>query len=129
MSAKRRANTIARVSVPIKYLSFAVDEPAGIILRLRLVTQFRPKPIGIDDGGDDASDFSPDGESGYSSTKLESYEEPRAKQGGRKAKAKSKREVPSKSSVLEALRDFDGKSNPRVMLTSLNLTATNNVFL
>ena len=152
MSAKRRADTIARFSVPIKDVSFAVDESAGISSRLRPVTQSQSQPIGIDDDGDNASDFAPDGGSDYSSTELESDEEPRAKQGKGKGKAKAKGKVPSKSSVLEALRELDGESNPRVMLISLkgvqvnywllgraqrhvagalglNLTVANNVFL
>ena len=119
MSAKRRADTIARFSVPIKDVSFAVDESAGISSRLRPVTQSQSQPIGIDDDRDNASDFAPDGGSDYSSTELESDEEPRAKQGKGKGKAKAKGKVPSKSSVLEALRELDGESNPRVMLISL----------
>ena len=130
-----------------------VDEPAGISSRLRPVTQSQSQPIGIDDDGDNASDFAPDGESDHSATDLESNEESRAKQGKGKGKAKAKGKVPKKSSVLEALRELDRESNPRVMLISLkgvhinqwslscahkdhvagalglNLTVANNVFL
>jgi hypothetical protein len=153
MSAKRRADTITRFCVPVKDISLAVDEPAGICSRLRPVTQSQSQPIGIDDDGDNASNFAPDDESDYSATELESDEEPRAKQWKGKGKAKAKGKARSKSSVLEALRELDGESNPRVMLISLkgvhvnqrllnnthedhvagalglNLTVANNVFL
>ena len=153
MSAKRRADTIANFSIPVKDVSLAVDEPAETSSRLRPVTQPQSQSIDIDDDGDNASDFVPDDESDYSATEFESDEEPRAKKWKAKGKAKAKGKVPSKSSVLEALEELDRESNPRVMLISLkgvhvnrylldyahgdhvagalglNLTVANNVFL
>ena len=82
--------------------------------RLRPATQSRSEPVEIGGDGDNASDFAPDDQSNYSATKSES-DEPRAKRGKGKGKAKAK----GKSRVLEALRELDGESNPRVMLISL----------
>ena len=118
MSAKRRADTIARFCVPVKDAPFMVDEPVGISSRLRPVTQSQSQPIEIDDDGDNASDFAPD-ESDYGATELESDEESRAKRRKAKGKGKAKGKTPAKSSVLEALRELDRESNPRVMLISL----------
>jgi len=153
MSAKRRADTIAKFSIPVKDVSPAVDEPAEISSRLRPVFQSQSQSIEIDDDGANASDFAPDDESDYSATEFESDEEPRAKQKKGKGKAKAKGKAPSKSNVLDALRELDGEPNPRVMLISLkgvhvnqwllshayndhvagalglNLTVANNVFL
>ena len=117
MSAKRRADTIAKFSVPVKGISPAVDEPTEISSRLRPVSQFQS--IEIDDDGDNASDFAPDDEPDYSATEFESDEEPRAKERKGKGKAKAKGKAPSKSNVLDALRELDGELNPRVMLISL----------
>ena len=119
MSAKRRADTIASFSIPVEDVPLAVDEPAEITSRLRPVTQSQSQSIEIDDDGDGVSDFAPDDESDYSATEFESDEEPRAKQTKGKGKAKTKGKAPSKSSVLEALRELDGEPNPRVMLISL----------
>lgn len=119
MSAKRRADTITRFCVPVKDAPPAVDEPMGMSSRLRPVVQSQQADIG--DDGDNGSDFSPDpdGESDYSVTELESDEESRAVQRKAKGKGKAKGKALPKSSVLEALRELDGESNPRVMLISL----------
>ena len=129
------------------------DEPVGQNSRLRPKTESQLQPIEIDDNGDDASDFAPDDQSDHSATEFESDEEPQAKRGKGKGKAVPKGKAPAKSRVLEALRELDGESNPRVMLISLkgrplyrrrpshshdgfvagslglNLTVANNVFL
>lgn len=118
MSAKRRADTIAKFCIPVKDTPPVIDEPAGISLRLRPVAQSQSQLVQSDDDGDNVSDFAPDDESNIA-TELESDEEPRAKRRKWKGKAKAKGKTPQKSRVLEALRELDGESNPRVMLISL----------
>lgn len=117
MSAKRRADTIARFCVPVNDAAPAVGESMGMSSRLRPAGQSQFQKVEIGDNGSDASDFAPDHDDGsdYSATELESDEEPRAVQG----KAKGKGKAIPKSSVLEALKELDGESNPRVMLISL----------
>jgi len=120
MSAKRRADTIARFCVPVQDAPLAVDEePVGMSSRLRPATQSQPQPIEVDEDGDNASEFAPSDQSDHGDTEFESDEVPQAKRGKGKGKAKPKGKAPAKSSVLEALRELDGESNPRVMLISL----------
>jgi len=118
MSAKRRADTIARFSVPFKDAPLSAGEPTGTSSRLRPLAQSQSQLIQSDVDEDNASDFAPDGEPDIA-TDSESDEEPRAKRGKGKGKTKNKGKVPPKSSVLEALGELDGESNPRVMLISL----------
>jgi len=120
MSAKRRADTIAKFCIPVQDAPLAVGgEPVGIGSRLRHATQSQPQPIEVDDDGDSVSDFAPSDQSDYGNTEFESDEVPQAKRGKGKGKAKAKGGVPAKSSILEALKELDGESNPRVMLISL----------
>ena len=124
MSAKRRADTIARFSVPIKDTPPVVDEESvGRSSRLRPATESQPQPIEIDDDEDNGSNFAPDDQSDYSATEFESDDEPRAKRDKGKGKGKGKMapkgKAPAKSSILEALGELDVESNPRVMLISL----------
>jgi SWI/SNF-related matrix-associated actin-dependent regulator of chromatin subfamily A3 len=120
MSAKRRAETIASFSIPVKDAPTIDEEPVGMSSRLRHPTQSQPQQMEVDDGGDDASDFAPDDDqSDYSDTEFDGVEEPRAKRGRGKGKAKVKGKAPAKSRILEALRELDGEPNPRVMLISL----------
>ncbi|KAF9650574.1 hypothetical protein BDM02DRAFT_3164771 [Thelephora ganbajun] len=133
MSAKRRAETIAKFCVPVKDTPLMADEEAvGMSSRLRHTTQFQSQQMEIDDDGDNASDFVPDDRSDYSDTEFDGDEKPQSKRG----KGKGKGKAPAKSRILEALKELDGESNPRVMLISLkagalglNLTVANNVFL
>lgn len=122
MSAKKRAETIAKFSVPIKVAPTAGEESSGISSRLRHLTQSQPQPMEIGDEGDDGSDFAPDDDqSSYGDAEPDNDEVPRNKRnkGKGKGKARSKGKVPAKSKVLEALEELDGESNPRVMLISL----------
>ena len=120
MSAKRRAETIAKFSVPIKAAPTADEESAGISSRLRHLTQSQPQPMEIGDGGDDGSDFAPDDDqSSYGDTEPDNDEEPRNKRNKGKGKRRAKGKAPAKSRVLEALEELNGESNPRVMLISL----------
>lgn len=155
MSAKRRADTIAKFCVPVKDTPVVNEEPEGMSSRLRPLTQPQSQPMELDDDGDDASDFAPGGDQpSDNDTEFDSDEEPQAKRSKGKGKAKVKQKVLAKSKILEALRELDGESNPRVMLISLkgrprprlwqlsrtyeglaagalglNLTVANNVFL
>jgi len=118
MSAKRRADTIAKFCIPVQGAPPAVaEEPVGRSLRHGAAAQSQSQAIEIDDDGDNASDFVPDNQSDYSATELESDEQPPAKR--RKGKGKGKAKGKARSSVLEALRELEGESNPRVMLISL----------
>lgn len=123
MSAKRRAETIAKFCIPIKDTP-AVDEgPAGASSRLRPPTQPQQQPMVIDDDVGNASDFAPsEDQSDDSDTEFDGDEEPQAKRRKGKAKAKAKGKAPAKSKILEALRELGGESNPRVMLISLKGT-------
>ena len=121
MPIKHRADAIAGFSVPIKDVPFAVDEPVGISPRLRPVTQSQSQPIGIDDDGDNPSGFAPGSES---ITALRSSRE-MGSLGPSKGKGKAKGKAPPKSSVLEALRELDRESNPRVVLVSLKCVHIN----
>ena len=89
--------------------------------RLRPATQSQSQPIDIGDEEDNASDFAPDDQSDYSATEVESDEDSQAKRGKGKGRAiaKGKGKAPAKSSILEALGELGGESNPRVMLISL----------
>ena len=95
------------------------EEPVGRSSRLRPTTKSQPQPMEIDDDADNASDFAPDNQSDYSAAEFESDDEPPAKRGKGKGKAILKGKAPAKSSILDALRELDGESKPRVMLISL----------
>jgi SWI/SNF-related matrix-associated actin-dependent regulator of chromatin subfamily A3 len=153
MSAKRRADTIAKFCIPVKDTPAVLEEPMGKSSRLRPPTQPQPQSIEIDDDGDNASDFAPDDDqSDDGDTDFDSGEDSRAKRRKGKSKAKRKEKAPVKSKILEALGELDEEPNPRVMLISLkgapfvgvdrqtlrllaagalglNLTVANNVFL
>lgn len=123
MSAKNRAETITRFSVPVKDNSPADEESVDIGSRLRHPTQSQLEPMEIDEG-DDTSDFVPDDY--RSDTEFNSDEESSAKRrkgkGKAKGKAKGKGKAPAKSKILELLDEsglLSGESNPRVMLISL----------
>lgn len=73
----------------------------------------------MDDDGDTASDFAPDDQSDCSTTEFESDEGSQPKRGKGKGKAIAKGKASVKSGILDALRELDGESNPRVMLISL----------
>ena len=121
MSAKRRAETIAKFCVPVKDTPAIDKEPAGMSSRLRPPTQLS-QPMEIDDDGDDASDFAPgDDQPSDSDLEFDKDDEPQTKRrkGKGKGKGKVKPKVPAKSKILEALRELDGESSPRVMLISL----------
>lgn len=122
MSAKRRAETIAKFCTPVKDTPAVDEEPVGISSRLRHSTQLQPQPVGMDDDGDNVSDFAPD-ESDDDDTEFGSDGEPQAKRRKGKGKEKVKEKAPVKSKFLEALRELDGGSNPRVMLISLKGTS------
>ena len=123
MSAKRRAETIARFCVPVKDAPAADEESVGLSSRLRPPTRPQPQSTETDGYEDNASDFAPgDDQSDDSDTDFDSDHEPQAKWRKGKGKAKVKEKVPAKSKILEALRELDGGSNPRVMLISLKGT-------
>lgn len=155
MSAKRRAETIAKFCIPVKDTPGVDKGPVGISSRLRPPTKPQQQPMEIDDDVDSGSDFTlGDDRSDGNRTEFDSDDEPQAKRRKAKGKGRAKEKPPVKSKILEALRELDGESNPRVMLISLkgtlfvsgnsvtlrlrrpvagalglNLTVANNVFL
>lgn len=118
MSAKRRAETITKFSVPVKDTPAVDEEPVGMSSRFRQTTQSQPLPTEIDEG-DNASDFVPDDHSDYIDTESDSDERPQGKRMTGKSKGKAKGRAPAKSKILEALEESERESNPRVMLISL----------
>jgi hypothetical protein len=120
MSAKRRAETIAKFCVPVKDTPVVDKEPVGISSRLRPPTQPHSQPMETNDDEDNASDFAlGDDQSDAYDTEFDSDEEPQSKRRKGKGKARVKEKAPAKTKILEALRELDGESNPRVMLISL----------
>ena len=118
MSAKRRAETIAKFCVPVKDAPVVDEESMGVGSRLRHQAQSQPQRMEIIEECDNASDFVPEDDH-CSDTEFDSDEEPSAKRRKGKGKARVKRKASTKSKVLEVLEELDYESNPRVMLISL----------
>jgi hypothetical protein len=117
MSAKRRAETIAKFCVPVKDTPAVDEKPMEMSSRLRHTTKSQPQPTEIDES-DNASDFVPDDQSDYNDAEFDSDAKPQGKRTG-KSKGKAKGKAPVRSKILEALEKSDEGSNPRVMLISL----------
>lgn len=120
MSAKRRAETIAKFCIPARDDHAVGEEPVEVSSRLRPLTRLQPPPMELDGDEDNVSDFAPnDCQSDNKYSESDSDEELQAKRRKCKGKEKVKEKAPAKSRILKALREFDGESNPRVMLISL----------